>query len=252
MKSTINHLLLSYTMTLALLLIVSSFSGCEDEEPKPVSKSPNTIMPLGASRVEGDRPSFESYRFELWKQLVDGGWEFDYIGTRTDDASYADHANQSFDRDHEGRGGWTSGQILSGISDWVSTVGAPDIVLFSSPGGNDLLQGLSDYDQTIANINAIIDILQSANPEVTIIIERLAPGRSDFMTAQFTEDFERIQEQIVVIANEQTTSTSQVIAVDMFTGFDDTLLADEVHYSEAGAKFVADRYYEVLEDVLEP
>ena len=37
----------------------------------------------------------------------------------------------------------------------------------------------------------------------------------------------------------------------MFTGFTDELLADEVHYNEAGAIFIATRNYNVLVDVLE-
>ena len=31
------------------------------------STSQNKILPLGASRVEGAPPSFESYRYEVWK-----------------------------------------------------------------------------------------------------------------------------------------------------------------------------------------
>ncbi|MEO0725477.1 MAG: hypothetical protein AAFZ63_13110 [Bacteroidota bacterium] len=34
-------------------------------------------------------------------------------------------------------------------------------------------------------------------------------------------------------------------------GFTDDFLADEVHYNEAGAAFIAERYYEVLEDILQ-
>lgn len=116
-------------------------------------------MPLGASRVEGARPDFESYRYELWKLLVDGGWDFDYIGTQTDNASYEGFLDLPFDNDHEGRGGWTSGEILNGLSAWLSATSAPDIILFSSPGGNDILNGLASYSQTISNINAIIDTL---------------------------------------------------------------------------------------------
>ena len=37
----------------------------------------------------------------------------------------------------------------------------------------------------------------------------------------------------------------------MFTGFTDSLFADYVHYNEAGADFIADRYYTVLENILE-
>lgn len=37
----------------------------------------------------------------------------------------------------------------------------------------------------------------------------------------------------------------------MFTGFTDGMLADNVHYNEIGAEFIATRYYDILEDVLE-
>lgn len=129
-------------------------------------------------------------------------------------------------------------------------MGAPDIVLFSSPGGNDILNGEASFEEIVANINQIIDIIQESNPNVTIIIEELAPGMSSFMTAQLTADFNAMQQEVRTIASEQTTSTSQVITVDMFTGFDDSFLADDVHYNEAGAQFIAERYYDVLQGVL--
>ena len=224
--------------------------GDDDTSPKPQSTSINKIMPLGASRVEGARPEFESYRYELWKDLLENDWTFDYIGTMSDESSYPDFEGAEFDVDHEGRCGGTSGQILGNIEGWLAETGSPDIVLFSSPGGNDLLEGLS-YDQAITNINAIIDILQEDNPNVTIIIEQLAPGMTAIMTPSLTANFESMQVDIPALASEQTTNTSQVIAVDMFTGFSDALLADDVHYNEAGAQFIASRYYNVLVDVLE-
>jgi len=55
-----------------LMLIISILScGGEDDDvqSKPQSTSFNKIMPLGASRVEGARPEFESFRFELWNSL---------------------------------------------------------------------------------------------------------------------------------------------------------------------------------------
>ncbi len=239
----------------AVILLITFFSACDkdddDVQPKPPSTSKNRIMPLGASRVEGARPEFESYRYELWKLLLDEKWDFDYVGTQTDNASYEDVSNSTFDKDHEGRGGWTSGEILDGLSEWLSNVGSVDIVLFSSPGGNDILNGLSSYDETISNINAIIDTLQSVNPNVTIIIEQLAPGKSDFMTTEFKNNFNKIQEEVLTIATQQTTTTSQVLTVDMYTGFNDSYLADEVHYNEAGAKFIANRYLKVLREILE-
>ena len=202
-------------------------------------------MPLGASRVEGARPDFESYRYELWKLMIERKWDVDYVGTEEDEASYPSVGGVSFDNDHEGRGGWTSGDILEGISGWLNSVGAPDIVLLSSPGGNDGLAGQS-YDQAVENINAIIDIIQGANPNVVIIIEQMAPGNSSIMTETLTSFFERMNQQILTIASEQTTSTSQVVPVDMYSGFNDNLLADDVHYNQAGAEFIAQAYLSAL------
>ena len=245
-------------MTKQLFLALFAFFllvSCEKEnEVLPEANNPSTsinkIMPLGASRVEGSRPDFESYRYELWKRLVDGNWDFDYIGTENDPASYDNYSGLSFDNDHEGRGGWTSGQILNGINNWLSQAGAPDIVLFSSPGGNDALQGLP-YHEAIKNINDIIDAIQSVNPNATIIIEQLAPARSDLMTPTLTSYFNQMQQDVLIIADEQSTSSSKVLTVDMATGFEDSFLADDVHYNEAGARFIANRYYDVLIEVMQ-
>ena len=240
-----------------LLVTFCLLGACETSETPetpgndPIDPNPSvtSIMPLGASRVAGARPIYESYRYELWKDLIDGGWSFDYIGTRDDEANYPNYSGQSFDVDHEGRGGWTSGQIRQNLNTWLQQAGSPDIVLFSSPGGNDALQNLP-YEDALENINAIIDLLQENNPEVTIIIELMAPGRTDFMGPELTTYFNQLREDIASLASTQSTSASPVILVDMATGFSDALLADDVHYNEAGAVFVADRYYTALEEIL--
>lgn len=233
---------------LFIAVISMGFTSCKKDPIEP-SDSINKIMPLGASRVEGARPQFESFRYELWKLLTDGEWDFDYIGTEKDPASYPDYANETFDSDHEGRGGWTSGMILGEIEESISRTGSPDIVLFSSPAGNDALQG-EPYNEAISNINAIIDILQDNNANVTIILEQMAPGRTADITQDQLDYFNMLQQDMLDVASQQSTSTSQVLTVDMFTGFTDSLLADEVHYNEAGASFIADRYYDVLKDLL--
>ena len=232
-------------------------SACNNDEPvrnqceeSISSTSANKIMPLGASRVEGAHPLFESYRFELWKLLVSNQQEFDFIGSMCDRPIYPTFEGQNFDLNHEGRGGYTSEQILSGVSGWLEEAGTPDIVLFSSPGGNDALQNLP-YDNAVNNIVTIIDILQNANPNVIIVIELAAPARSDFMTATLTNYFNQMREDIVTIATTRATPTSNIITVDMATGFTDNMLADDVHYNETGAAFIAQRYYEVLQNILD-
>ena len=53
------------------------------------------------------------------------------------------------------------------------------------------------------------------------------------------------------IAENKTTINSQVIAIDMFTGFGDDFLADDVHYNEDGAEFIANKYYNALANILD-
>jgi len=225
----------------------------EEQQTDPEESQSTTaikIMSLGASRVEGNRPNHESFRFELWKDLIENGLAFDFIGTRTDQASYPTFNDTSFDIDHQGTSGWTSRQILDDIDNAINQAGVPDIVLFSSPGGNDALQQLP-YDQAIDNINAIIDALQAANPNITIIIEQMAPGASTNPAAAFF--LTSIHQDVLAIATEKTTTNSEVIDLDMSAGFSSTMmLADEIHYNQIGAEFIATRYYNALNDLLIP
>lgn len=243
-------------MNIKILLATISFLtlyNCQkndNTEDKPNISSITKILPLGASRVEGSRPDYESFRFELWKNLKENNLSFDFIGTKTDNADYPLFNNEEFDKDHEGRIGWTSGEILENLELWLNQTGSPDIVLLSSPGGNDALEGLP-YNQAVSNINSIVDILQINNPNVTIIIEQMAPGHSNLASTPLADFFEKIQQEVINIAQQQTTSTSQVITVDMFTGFNNNFLADEIHYNQAGAIFIANRYFDILENILE-
>ena len=119
---------------LAIALSLVALSACskeDDSSPSPQNTSINKILPLGASRVEGSRPEYESYRYELWKDLKENNWSFDFIGTQTDQASYPIFNDMNFDTDHEGRGGWTSGEIQEGLGGWLDQTGPPDIVLLS-------------------------------------------------------------------------------------------------------------------------
>lgn len=234
-----------------LLFILLSISSCtKDDESENASKcviieKGTKIMPLGASRVQGFPGIFESYRYELWKDLVDGAFEFDFVGTNKDLWEYESHKNYCFDNEHEGSSGWTAAKINKNIDTWLKSVGDVDIVLFSSPGGNDALGG-ADFNGIVANINAIIDKIQAHNPNITIIVEQLAPGKSSFMTDAYKLLFAQMKTVIAQIASSQTTSTSKVIVVDMATGFTDDMLADDIHYNKAGAEFIAERYYNKL------
>ena len=247
-----------FSLLLLVVICICLLIGCQSDElyqrnatkKENINDIPNKIMPLGASRVQGLTPLFESYRFELWKDLIDGDWDFDYIGTEIETGSYPNYDNLSFDPHHQGKMSWTSEEIFEELESILHETGYPDIVLFSSPGGNDILDGLP-YENVIENINGIIDIFQNRNPDIVILIEQLAPGKTSFMTPELTVIFDQVVLDVETIAQEQTNENSQVIAVNMFEGFTDRYLADNLHYNAEGAEFIAQRYYEVLETLLE-
>ena len=150
--------------------------------------------------------------------------------------------------------------VIAGGDGSINEVGATlagtgvALGIIPAGSGNGLSRSLGiplNPKKAVENINNIIDIIQADNPNVTIFIEQMAPGRFDFMTPELTSYINQLQQEVLSIASDQSTSTSQVIAVDMFTGFNDSLLADDIHYNEAGAEFIATRYYNVLINVLE-
>jgi hypothetical protein len=243
--------LMLLTLHQLLLVGVFLFTACviEGIEAPYNPNSKNKILNLGASRAAGARPVHESYRYELWKDLIDNHWEFDFIGTKEDYSFYPAYGGLAFDKDHEARPGWTSFEILDGLPKWLEETGSPDIVLFSTPGGNDALLNL-DYSKTIKHIHSIVDTLQANNPKVTILIEQMAPPRSTKMEPPLSTYVSNLQQDVVSIAAQKSNDSSLVIAVDMYTGFSDSLLKDGVHYNELGARFIAERYYEVLQTVL--
>lgn len=231
------------------MVLLTTFFSCKKEDVKAKSTSENKILILGASRVEGNRPEYESFRYELWKRLIADTLTFDFIGTRTDENSYPNYAGNKFDTDHEGRGGWTAEQIKENLEDWLNQTGAPDVVVFSTPGGNDALENLP-YSNTISHINKIIDIIQESNTNCTIIMELPAPGHSSIMKGDLATYFENLQTDLKSIATNQTTNTSNVLTVNMHSGFSDSMLADDVHYNESGAKFIADKHFEILKETI--
>ena len=68
-------------------------------------------------------------------------------------------------------------------------------------------------------------MLQSNNPNVKILIEQMAPARSDIMTATLADYINSLQSEVSIIVANKSTLTSQIILIDMYTGFTDYFLA---------------------------
>jgi len=236
-----------------LIFSIYLLGACNKEEISttlpPLQEDVLTILPLGDSRVEGNRPDYESYRYELWKNFVENNWPIDFVGTREDEGNYTAFQGTEFDRDHEGTGGAQTTDILRTL-EAITPENTPPIVLLGI-GGNDLLDGGKTVAQTISNIEEIIHLLQSRNEQITIFLEQIAPAKTNFMTDAFRNKLDQFNAQILAVGNAQTTVNSKIIVIDMAANWSDEYMADEVHYNEKGAKVVADRYFEAISATLE-
>ena len=194
---------------------------------------------------KGDDDGYESYRYELWKKCISNNYTIDFLGMQYDDGNYPDFNGYSFDRDHEGIGGIETEGVLDNIDEVLQQVNDFNIVLLCI-GGNDLLNGIDDPQTTVDNIHLIIDAIQNAYPDVTIFIEKIAPGNNEIMTPEFQLKLDEFNQLIAALAPIQTNANSNVIVVDMYTGFTENLLADDVHYNQEGALFIAERYFNAI------
>lgn len=230
-------------------LFLFIFAACYDdgisiEEEPPVNEI--NILTLGDSRVQGNRPYHESYRYELWKNLVESDWTVDFLGPNTDQAEYPQFLGLEFDKNHAAVGGYSTQNILNTLEGTLADIEVPDVILMGI-GGIDLIRNKS-YDEAVVNIHTIIDILQEHNPDVTIFMEQIAPAISDTYTEEDIVLFQGFNDAVLAISEERTTQDSEVVAVDMASGWQDFFLADDLHYNAIGAKVVADRYFDALEE----
>ena len=69
------------------------------------------------------------------------------------------------------------------------------------------------------------------------------------MTNDFTQKLSEFNDLIYNTALTYSNPNSSVIAVDMSTNFTENFLADDVHYNQDGAVFIAEQYYSTISTV---
>jgi len=236
---------------IAIILAFFALLSCWLDDGVDPFEDKLTILPLGDSRVKGKRPAHESYRFELWKLLLEHRYEVNFIGPERDLAFYPIFMNRFFDYDHAGVGGAKTVDVLARIDNALANSSEfPDIVLLGI-GGNDLLNGNLTVPEIIANINTIIDRLQNSNPRVMIFLEKIAPSHTDLHTDELFVKYVEFNKHIPLVANQQSGPMSKVVVVNMAIDWGDHYLADLVHYNQAGAKEVARRYFGAIITTIE-
>jgi lysophospholipase L1-like esterase len=209
------------------------------------------IMPLGDSITRGWYGSayYWGYRKPLYDSLTNAGYEFDFVGSRTDGVFP--------DPNHEGHDGWRTDEILNGRSSdpnagklqyWLP-VHQPDVVLLHI-GTNDITQGYHDANKVNDILNVIDDYEVNYNRHVTVVLALMinrridSPSTKRLQTTQFNAD-------VNIIASNRIANGDDIIIVDMESALNYDIgvdMADEVHPNDNGYAKMAAVWYNALAD----
>ncbi|MBF8963548.1 hypothetical protein I0P70_09835 [Pontibacter sp. FD36] len=268
-KFKINY---SYLLFLSFILFSTACTDNQtEEEIEPqLEEAPLRILPLGNSITQGG-DTHPSYRYELWKTLVDAGLDFEFVGSMdtnwrfdaTNPEQSADAASPvigqeykgaKFLNKHEGHWGWTTSDMLNGyekptqykrdkgkLSDWLKGY-TPDVVLMHL-GTNDMIYSKTTKG-TLERIEQIIGLLRADNENVAIMLAKITPIPSTYANVDSTQHFVSL---IPELASRLSTQKSPIIVVDINTGYyPDTHTYDSLHPNTAGEKFIAKRWYDAI------
>jgi acyl-CoA thioesterase I len=181
------------------------------------------------------------------------------------DHYYDEHPpNPDFDMDHEGHSGWTTQNILSGLSEsgeglrrldiWLSTH-IPDIVLLHV-GTNDILK-CEDANGIVARIREMVAIARSTNPSSTILVSTLIPLGSaqrlgfDDRYCSERKGLNGVVEEFNQRLEAALSKIAQVELVDANRGFDpERDLYDGIHPNASGERKIAEAWFFALIPIL--
>jgi len=221
------------------------------------------ILPLGDSITHAEI-NRASYRYPLWKKLVDANIKFDFVGsmdTQLDSFSKGatpqpDYKGLKFDKDHEGHFAWAAVEINKGknpnnktgsgsLSQWTQKYDF-DIALVHL-GTNDAFYRIKN-ELISAELKKVIQTLRKDNPNAVILLATLIPTKRK---PGDSEAVASLNKTIPNVAKELNTAKSPVILVDQFNGFNAVKDAyDGVHPNDKGEEKMAQKWYEAIKKAL--
>src|SRR5579871_1299283 len=204
-KPARRNLRIGVLLIIPVMLLLASLNTPSTVQRVKAGGTPVAIMPLGDS-ITAAFTGHASYRYWLWHQLLDGGYNVDFVGSQYGVIGgpplYPD-----FDQNHEGHYAYTATQVSIQVGSWVSTY-QPQIILLHI-GTNDIFQG-KDNATTINTIGNIIDIIRQNDPNPTILLAQIIPLEGKLAQVR---DF---NSRIPALAKQKSTHNSRVIVVDQF------------------------------------
>jgi lysophospholipase L1-like esterase len=219
-----------------------------------VEADAQTILPYGDSVTTFGADPESSYRYWLYKDLTDAGFNFSIIGTRSGVEDGAP-ANPWPEEGYSGHEGWSSVDASDPANLNPVVALSPDIVLLDF-GSNDILQGLDLTATTEVNLETIIQAFANQNSSVTILIAKPTGFVPDPAASKQEQRREKSQQSKLAgivgrVAKTEKKAGINVIAVDQKGGFNvkrNTI--DGSHPNVLGEQKIANKYFKALKKIL--
>ncbi|MEM9882419.1 MAG: GDSL-type esterase/lipase family protein [Planctomycetota bacterium] len=214
--------------------------------PAPAEAKPLQIMLLG-DELTASESGRRSYRYYLWRRLIDAGLDFDFIGTRhTNDggtAYWPRHEGRRFDPDHEGHAGWRIDHVIQGrddgrggLADWLAAY-TPDVavVLLGHVDAKNDQPG--EWAQR--EMRELIEMLRLDNDRLAVLLVCPPPALHEAAGPRLAE----LAEVYAQIAERENTAQSPVRLVDLHAVLDPHrhLAIDGTQPNDAGERLMAER-----------
>jgi len=229
------------SLLIAALLYTACFTLLARTAPLLADQPLQRIMPLGDSITQGNP---DSYRRILWLALKKEGMNVDFVGSLNHTDSNRSKT-PDFDIDHEGHWGWRADEVLDHIDEWTA-LARPDVVLLHL-GTNDIGSG-EEVSETVEEVSRIIVQLRKRNPGVHVLLAAIIPVAN----TGATEPISRFNAGLFVLAQKLDSTTSRVLFVNQFEGFDaerDTY--DGIHPNEVGNQKMAAKWLAGLKELFD-
>jgi len=182
------------------------------------AEKPMRIVCVGDSITQGrqgkgEHKPTQSYRYALWKALIDAKHPADFVGSMTTGFEgspvYEPYMGSEFPNRHEGRWGWTTEKVAEALQTSVASKTWQADLAIIMLGTNDK-DTKTNLTPTVAAMRAIVGSLRLNNPQMRIVIGQ---------PFQEWEPFPAMGAAYAALAKELTTAESPIISTVTSTGW---------------------------------
>lgn len=218
-----------------------------------------SIMPMGDSVTSRGSSPESSYRYWLWVDLTNAGFNVQFVGQNSG-VSDGTPANSWPDEAYEGGplsgipdgDGWTT---TDGIDDAANAASLTPQILLLDLGANDILGG-SSLGQIQTNLETIVETFAAADPGVIIILAVPTGFGADPSSTRQVQRQQRANQSKMSGVVSRVVKTERKAGVDieginLFSGYNirsDTV--DLTHPNVRGEQQIAKKYYKKLSPIL--